>query len=92
MSLGISWGLQFTWKTNSIITAPSTPSTRVSGFGVRRFARNTACRPPAHAREWAARLKRARLAEFPGGRHDILNETVHRQVAAAITDFILTAA
>ena len=47
--------------------------------------------PAAHAREWAARLKRARLAEFPGARHDILNETVHRDVATAITDFILTA-
>ena len=48
--------------------------------------------PAAHAREWAARLKRARLAEFPGARHDILNETVHRDVAAAVTDFVLTAA
>jgi alpha-beta hydrolase superfamily lysophospholipase len=47
--------------------------------------------PVAHAREWAGRLKRARLAEFPGARHDILNETVHRDVAAAITDFVLTA-
>ena len=47
--------------------------------------------PAAHAREWAAQLKRARLAEFPGARHDILNETVHRDVAAAITDFVLTA-
>jgi alpha-beta hydrolase superfamily lysophospholipase len=46
--------------------------------------------PAAHAREWVARLKRARLAEFPGARHDILNETVHRDVAAAITDFVLT--
>jgi hypothetical protein len=27
----------------------------------------------------------------PGSRHDILNETVHRDVAAAITDFVLTA-
>jgi len=38
------------------------------------------------------RLKRARPAEFPRARHDILNETVHRQVAAAITGFVLTAA
>jgi len=44
--------------------------------------------PAAHAREWAARLELARLAEFPGARHDILNETVHRDVAAAITDFV----
>ncbi len=47
--------------------------------------------PVAHARQWAGRLKRARLAEFPGARHDILNETVHREVAAAVTEFILTA-
>ena len=47
--------------------------------------------PAEHARAWAARLKRGRLAEFPGARHDILNETVHRDVAAAITGFILTA-
>ena len=46
--------------------------------------------PVAHAREWAGRVKRARLAEFAGARHDILNETVHREVAAAITEFILT--
>jgi alpha-beta hydrolase superfamily lysophospholipase len=46
--------------------------------------------PAEHARQWAARLKRARLAEFPGARHDILNETVHRDVAAAITAFVLS--
>lgn len=44
-----------------------------------------------HAREWTGRLKRARLAEFAGARHDILNETVHQEVAAAITEFILAA-
>jgi alpha-beta hydrolase superfamily lysophospholipase len=47
--------------------------------------------PVTQARDWAGRLKRARLAEFAGARHDILNETVHQQVAAAITEFILTA-
>ena len=47
--------------------------------------------PAAHAREWAW-LKRARLAEFPGARHDILNETVHRDVAAAIAGFVLAPA
>jgi alpha-beta hydrolase superfamily lysophospholipase len=46
--------------------------------------------PVAHAREWVGRLKRARLAEFAGSRHDILNETVHQEVAAAITGFIRT--
>jgi alpha-beta hydrolase superfamily lysophospholipase len=45
--------------------------------------------PVTHARDWAARLKRARLAEFPGARHDILNETVHRDVAVTIAEFVL---
>ncbi|MCV7176538.1 lysophospholipase, partial [Mycolicibacterium sphagni] len=26
--------------------------------------------------------------EFPGARHDVLNESVHREVAAAVVDFI----
>jgi len=46
--------------------------------------------PAAHARQWTGQLRRARLAEFAGGRHDILNEAVHREVAAVITEFILT--
>jgi alpha-beta hydrolase superfamily lysophospholipase len=46
--------------------------------------------PAAQARDWAGRLKRARLAEFAGARHDILNETVHREVAAAIIGFVLS--
>jgi alpha-beta hydrolase superfamily lysophospholipase len=48
--------------------------------------------PAGHARQWAGRLKHARLAEFAGARHDVLNETVHRAVAAVITEFIQTAA
>ena len=47
--------------------------------------------PVARPRGWAGRLKRARLAEFAGARRDILSESVRRQVAAAITGFILTA-
>jgi alpha-beta hydrolase superfamily lysophospholipase len=47
--------------------------------------------PVAHARAWSGRLAGARLAEFSGARHDILNETVHREVAAAITEFVLHA-
>jgi alpha-beta hydrolase superfamily lysophospholipase len=47
--------------------------------------------PVIHARDWAARLKQARLAEFPGARHDILNEAVHREVAATIAEFVLAA-
>jgi len=44
--------------------------------------------PVSVARDWAARLPAASLTEFPGARHDILNETVHRQVAATIIDFV----
>ncbi len=47
--------------------------------------------PAAHARAWSGRLAGARLAEFAWARHDILNETVHREVAAAITEFVLNA-
>ena len=46
--------------------------------------------PAAHARDWAGRLKRGQLAEFAGARHDVLNETVHAAVAAAIVAFILS--
>jgi hypothetical protein len=28
------------------------------------------------------------IAEFAGARHDVLNETMHREVAAAITGFV----
>ena len=44
--------------------------------------------PVSVARDWAARLPGARLAEFAGARHDVLNETVHREVATVITDFV----
>jgi alpha-beta hydrolase superfamily lysophospholipase len=42
------------------------------------------------AEAWAARLPRARLITIPGARHDVLNDTTHRAVAAAIADFIAT--
>jgi alpha-beta hydrolase superfamily lysophospholipase len=45
--------------------------------------------PVAGSRRWAGSLAGARLAEFPGGRHDILNDSAHAQVAAAIGDFVL---
>jgi alpha-beta hydrolase superfamily lysophospholipase len=48
--------------------------------------------PVAQARDWSARLKHATLAEYAGARHDILNETVHRQVAETIIAFTTTAA
>ncbi|HEY1640863.1 MAG TPA: alpha/beta fold hydrolase [Streptosporangiaceae bacterium] len=44
--------------------------------------------PVSGARYWAAVLPHARLAIFPGARHDVLNETVHEQVAAVIAQFI----
>jgi alpha-beta hydrolase superfamily lysophospholipase len=45
--------------------------------------------PVAGARYWAAVLPHARLAIFPGARHDVLNETVHEQVAGVIAQFII---
>ena len=44
--------------------------------------------PVSVARDWAARLPGGQLAEFAGARHDVLNETVHRQVAAALIEFV----
>jgi alpha-beta hydrolase superfamily lysophospholipase len=44
--------------------------------------------PVSVARDWAARLPGGHLAEFAGARHDVPNETVHREVAAVINDFI----
>jgi alpha-beta hydrolase superfamily lysophospholipase len=38
---------------------------------------------------WRDRLKSLRVAEFTGSGHDILNEAVHREVAAAVADFVL---
>ncbi len=48
--------------------------------------------PVADARDWSARIPGGRIAEFEGARHDVLNETVHREVAAAITEFVLAVA
>jgi alpha-beta hydrolase superfamily lysophospholipase len=45
--------------------------------------------PVEGSRRWAAELPSARLAEFDGGRHDILNDSAHADVAAAISDFVL---
>jgi alpha-beta hydrolase superfamily lysophospholipase len=39
-------------------------------------------------RAYADQLESLQLKEFPGGRHDILNDTMHRDVAAAIIAFI----
>src|SRR3954469_1441017 len=37
---------------------------------------------------YAEQIGPLQLKEFPGGRHDILNDTMHREVAAAIVDFV----
>ncbi|KUI41270.1 lysophospholipase [Mycobacterium sp. IS-1590] len=39
-------------------------------------------------RAYAEQIDSLRLAEFEGARHDVLNETVHREVAATIVGFI----
>ncbi len=45
--------------------------------------------PPARAAELAQRMPRARAVSYDGAYHDILNDTVHRRVAAEIGDFVL---
>ena len=44
--------------------------------------------PIGAMRAHAEQIEPLRLKEFPGRRHDILNETVHREVAAAVREFI----
>jgi alpha-beta hydrolase superfamily lysophospholipase len=44
--------------------------------------------PVSALRAYAEQIDALRLREFPGAHHDILNETVHREVAAAILEFI----
>jgi alpha-beta hydrolase superfamily lysophospholipase len=39
-------------------------------------------------RAYADQIEALQIVEFPGAHHDILNETVHREVAAAIVDFV----
>ncbi len=39
-------------------------------------------------RAYAEQIERLTMAEFAGGRHDILNDTAHREVAAAVIDFV----
>jgi pimeloyl-ACP methyl ester carboxylesterase len=41
-------------------------------------------------RAYAQQIESLRLKEFPGAHHAILNETVHREVVAAIADFVGT--
>ena len=44
--------------------------------------------PIGAVRAYAEQLDPLQLKEFPHAQHDILNETVHREVAAAIVDFV----
>lgn len=44
--------------------------------------------PVDPVRAYAEQIEPLQFKEFPGRRHDILNEDVHREVAAAIVDFI----
>jgi alpha-beta hydrolase superfamily lysophospholipase len=44
--------------------------------------------PVSALRAYAEQIEPLALREFPGAHHDILNETVHREVAAAIIEFI----
>ena len=44
--------------------------------------------PVGAVRAYAEQIEPLRLEEFPGAHHDILNEAAHREVAAAIVDFV----
>lgn len=44
--------------------------------------------PVSAVRAYAEQIDALALREFPGAHHDILNETVHREVAVAIEEFI----
>ena len=44
--------------------------------------------PISAVRAYAEQIEPLQLKEFPGGHHDILNETMHRDVAESIITFI----
>lgn len=44
--------------------------------------------PVGAVREYAQQIECLQLKEFAGGRHDILNEAMHRDVAAAVIEFV----
>ena len=39
-------------------------------------------------RAYAEQIEPLRLNEIPDGRHDILNDVAHREVAAAVVEFV----
>jgi alpha-beta hydrolase superfamily lysophospholipase len=45
--------------------------------------------PNGPVKAYAEQIAALQLVEFPGARHDILNETMHREVAAAVVDFVV---
>ena len=44
--------------------------------------------PVGAVRAYAEQIEPLQLEEFSGGRHDILNDTAHREVAQSIVGFI----
>lgn len=46
--------------------------------------------PVGPVRAYAEQIDALQIAEFPGAKHDILNETVHEDVAATVIAFIAT--
>ncbi|MCV7223849.1 alpha/beta fold hydrolase [Mycolicibacterium elephantis] len=44
--------------------------------------------PIGPVRAYAEQIEALRIAEFPGARHDVLNETMHAEAAATVIDFL----
>ena len=44
--------------------------------------------PIGPVRAYAEQIEALRIAEFAGARHDVLNETMHAEVAATVIDFL----
>ena len=44
--------------------------------------------PLGAVRAYAAEIPALQLAQFAGGRHDVLNDTMHREVVAAVVSFL----
>ena len=49
---------------------------------------NDSIAPVGAVRAYAEQIEPLQITEFAGGRHDILNETMHREVAQTIVEFI----
>lgn len=44
--------------------------------------------PPAPVQAYSEQIEGLQFIAFPGAHHDVLNETVHREVTATVTDFV----